>query len=153
MAIIDWVDRSGARSYDLFPKAPLLRAHTIALCELINAETAPLQTPRAQKKHSDDQKARAEFAEHFIREGLRGFEAMILKSGAQLGARTDAKFCVGGTVTAADLFLIPQVYNAARYNVMVEKEFPKLWSIFQNCMATDPCKRAAPDSQVDAVKS
>lgn len=147
MAILWWIEENceGTKIFGSTAKGadPMSRYKILQLAEYINSDTAPLQSPRVQKMHSSDAKAGAKFAKHFIREGLAAYQAMA-KS-------TAGKFSVGDSVTAADLFLIPQLYNARRFEIDVANEFPLLASIDRACYATSECKRSSPEAQVDAV--
>jgi len=142
LAVLEWLEETHPGGHALYPGTPVDRARIRGLCELINAETAPLQTPRAQKRHSDDPAARAAWAAHFTREGLKGFEGM---SRATRGA-----YSVGDAVSAADLCLVPQIYNALRFGIDVATEFPSLWEIYERCRATAACEAASPEKQSDA---
>ena len=47
-------------------------------------------------------------------------------------AKTKGKYCFGDEVTLADVFLIPQLYNAKRFGIDVEKSFPCIHEIRTN---------------------
>lgn len=145
LAIIDWIDETFDQGDQIYPSDPWLKAQSRALAEMINSGTAPLQTPRAQNRHSADPKERAEWGRHFVREGLAAFDAMAKP--------LRGRFSVGDTVTVADLFLVPQLYNARRFEIDVAKEFPALELTWKHAMATDACQVAAPENQNDAVKT
>ncbi len=116
----------------------------IEFSEIINADTAPLQTPRAQKKHSSDENEKKKWAQHFIYSGLKVCNDILPKQ--------NSIFTFGANLSLADIFLIPQIYNALRYEVPVEKDFPKLMQIYKNAMATHECLLASPAQQGDAQK-
>ena len=59
-----------------------------------------------------------------IQKGLTTFEKLV--------SETKGKYCVGDEVTLADVFLIPQLYNATRFGVEVEKQFPSIHEIRTN---------------------
>ena len=145
LPILEWLEETHPTSAPLYPKDPWSRAQIRALCEIINSETGPLQTPRAQKRHSDDPAAREAFAIHFIREGLALFDG--------LSKPLRDTWSGGKDLTVADLCLIPQIYNAVRYKIAVSSEFPELWKIYERAMSTEACRKAAPDAQIDAPKS
>lgn len=77
-----------------------------------------------------------------VRQGFEGVEA-ILKESA--GA-----YCVGDEVTMADLFLVPQVYNANRFGVDMSK-FPIISRINDALSDLPEFKEAHPSAQPDAV--
>jgi glutathione S-transferase len=55
---------------------------------------------------------------------------------------------VGDQVTLADLALIPQCYNAQRFEVDLGA-YPRLEAIYRRCLATTACDTAAPHRQPD----
>jgi maleylacetoacetate isomerase len=144
VAMIEWLEEVySLQGPSLFPGTPLERAWVRSLAEVINADTAPLQSPRTQKRHSDEPAARTAWARDFIRDGLSAYE--------KLSRGTRGKFSVGDQVTAADLHLIPQIYNARRMELDVDAEFPALAAIYGNCLATEACLAASPEKQSDAA--
>ncbi len=141
MAILSYLDEVYA-SPPLFGSTALQGAQIRALCEIINADTAPLQSPRVQKRHHVDAAEQVLWAQDWIRAGLSSF-SKVRPAGATYAA--------GETLSAADLFLVPQIYNALRYKIDVAAEFPELMRIYELCLETPEGARAAPDKQRDAV--
>jgi len=76
---------------------------------------------------------------HWIQEGFRAAETMA----------GDGPFIFGDEVTLAETFLVPQMYNARRFNVPLD-EFPELVAIVDNCNELAAFQDAAPESQSDA---
>ena len=66
-------------------------------------------------------------------------------------ANSSGKYCFGDKVTAADAYLIPQVYNAYRFKVEMDK-FPTIVKIVANLEQLDAFKKAHPSSQPDATE-
>ncbi|WP_437275727.1 maleylacetoacetate isomerase [Sorangium sp. So ce375] len=134
---------------DLFPAPPLLpadpylRAKARQLAEMINSGTQPMQNTATLKCVRDelggDEKA---FARRFIASGLAAFQA----AASELSGR----FCVGDQVTVADVFLVPQLYNARRYEVDLAP-LSTLTRIEAACMELPAFQAAHADRQVDAV--
>ena len=58
-------------------------------------------------------------------------------------------YCLDGQVTITDACLIPQIYNARRFEIAMD-EFPSLVKIEQACMELEAFRSAAPENQVDA---
>jgi len=135
VAIIEWLEEL-IPSPSLYPGDSYQRAHIRALVEAINSGTQPLQNVSVVEKYSKDEAAKKEWMQHFIRKGLKSFEIMARDSAG--------KFSVGDQVTAADLFLIPQLYNAQRHEVPLS-EFPLLVKINENAFKTKEVQESAPD--------
>jgi maleylpyruvate isomerase len=140
MAIIEYLD-------ERFPEPPLLpasaseRAHVRALAELINSGIQPLQntgTFAELKKHGIETEP---WACLFISKGLGALETLAKpRAGA---------FMFGDTPSLADLYLVPQLYNARRWGVALEA-FPTLTRAEANAQALPAFQAAIPDLQPDA---
>lgn len=141
MAILTYLDMKYPQP-SLFPADPLNRARVLGLCEIINADTAPLQKPMVAQKHSADESIRLEWTQYWIREGLKAFDK------ASLPFRS--KFSFGEDLSAADLFLVPQIYNAIRYQINITDEFPELFGIYERSLNLESCRVALPENQKDA---
>jgi maleylacetoacetate isomerase len=75
---------------------------------------------------------------HWISEGLPALEA--------LAAPEAGKFLFGDSPTAADICLVPQLYNARRFNVPLD-DYPTLLRADENAAKLDAFSRAHPDRQ------
>src|SRR4051812_47724181 len=141
VAIINYLDLR-------FPNAPLIpasaaeRAHVVALSMIIACDIHPLNNLRVLKYlkgelgHSQEE-VDAWYA-HWIREGLPALEA--------LAAPGAGKFLFGEAPTAADVCLVPQLYNARRYNVPLD-DYPTLLRAEENANQLEPFVAAHPDRQ------
>lgn len=142
MAIIEMLE-------DQYPQPPLLpsdtwgRAKVREFCSLISGIQAS-QNLKILQRYSADQRQRQNWAHYFIVQGLQAVEARL--------QRQAGTFCFGGRLTMADLFLIPQVYNAKRYGVNMHK-FPIAERIYQHCLTLPECDKAAPHNQPGAPSS
>ena len=75
----------------------------------------------------------------------RGFEAIEALAASKSGA-----FCMGDSVSLADICLIPQLYNANRFGIELGP-YPKLAAINTHCMTLEAFQRAAPRRQPDST--
>jgi len=143
MAIVEWIEENFPKvGTALLPEDPLSRAHVRSLAQIINADTAPLQIPLVQKAHTDNPKERKEWAQFFIRRGLKNFSDSRL---------TDSAYSFGDKISLADLFLIPQMYNALRYEIDIDQEFVNLAKIYRKALLLPECIAASPEKQADAL--
>lgn len=78
-------------------------------------------------------------------EGFRAFEALLAEG------NSTGKFCHGDTPGMADLYLVPQLYNARRFNVPLEA-YPNILRIDATCEELEAFKIAVPENQPDAPK-
>jgi maleylacetoacetate isomerase len=141
-AILEWIEENYTSGQPLLPKNGFDRAYVRSLAQIINADTTPLQTPLAQNAHSNDPAEKKRWAQLFIRRGLKDFDEA---SKARRG-----QYSLGDSLTLADLFLVPQIYNAKRFEIAVEQEFPNLATIYQRALETPACLKASPEKQPDA---
>lgn len=146
LAIIEYLEECFPQ-FPLFPKKPIERALTRQLCEIVNSDIQPLQNLSVLKKlvkdygFSDDQKL--DWIQHWISLGFHSFENLVKE--------TAGDYCIGDQITAADCFLIPQIYNANRFQVDMSA-FPTITKINDNACAHDAFITARPDQQPDFPK-
>ena len=111
LAIISWLDATLPEP-PLLPADPGDRAHVLALVLTIAADIHPLNNLRVMhrlKALGHEQDARDDWYRHWIREGFGALEA--------LAAPRAGRFLFGDSVTTADVCLVPQMYNARRFEV------------------------------------
>ncbi|MDX2056012.1 MAG: maleylacetoacetate isomerase [Polyangiaceae bacterium] len=124
----------------LLPKTPEARARCRQIAEVVNSGIQPLQNlsvlNRLQAENADAQG----FARHFIELGLRSLEA--------LASAESGPFFLDETPTFADLFLVPQLYNARRFQIDL-RPFSRLLAIEQACEALPAFQAAHPSVQPD----
>lgn len=135
MAILEWAEETHPDP-SLLPGDALNRARIRQLAEVISADTQPLQNLGPQYLHSEDPERRKAWAQHWIRHGMQAYEKMV--------DETAGRFSVGDTVSLADLCLVPQCYNALRYEVALE-EFPTIHRIYSAAIETPGYFASAPE--------
>lgn len=146
LAILEYLD-------ELWPDPPLLpiaprdRARVRALALLVACDIHPLNNLRVlqylEREWNAPQPERDEWVRHWIAEGFRAFEAMLVEDLSR-GA-----FCEGEVPGIADCCLIPQVYNARRFGVDLAP-FPTIRRIEAECLALPAFDAARPERQPDA---
>lgn len=135
LAILQFIDT-------VFPKKPFLpadpykRAQVWALAETVNAGIQPLQNLPVFLKHSNDPSEQKKWNQHWIRSGLEVYE--------KLAASLAGRYSFGNDLTLADLCLIPQLYNAERFEVGFD-DLPTLVRVQQSCMNTQGYAESHPD--------
>jgi maleylacetoacetate isomerase len=137
---------------ELFPDPPLYprdawgRARVRALVEVVNSGTQPLQNLAVLKHLSDDKNAQKEWAAHFNARGLASIERLMEMHEKE---GVEGRFAYGDTLTAADVFLVPQVYSAQRFGVDLSP-YPRAVAAAEAALATDAAQSAIPERQADA---
>jgi maleylacetoacetate isomerase len=142
LAIMEWLEETHPEP-PLLPKDPIARAKVRGLADLIACDIHPLNntSPLRYLKNElhQEQSAIDTWYHHWI---LAGFEALE----ALLGP---GPFAWGKTVTLADICVVPQVANARRLKVPLDK-FPKIVAADAACQALPAFERARPENQPDA---
>ena len=142
LAIIEYLDETQPEP-PLLPKDPIGRAKARALADLIACDIHPLNNigPLRYLKNvlGQEQGAIDAWYHHWIISGFEALEALI----------GPGPYACGEAVTIADLCLVPQVYNARRLKVPLEK-FPKIVAADAACAALPAFDRARPENQPDA---
>jgi maleylpyruvate isomerase len=125
----------------LFPRDPFLRARTRELVEIVNSGIQPHQNLAPMKRIDQlAQGAGRLHAQHFNRLGLAAYEERVKE--------TAGKCSVGDDVSAADLFLYPQLTTARRFEIDLAP-YPTLLAIEAHCKTLPAFQAAAPDKQPD----
>lgn len=142
LAIIEYLDETHPQP-PLLPKDPLARARVRAFAELIACDIHPLNNTSAlrylKNNLAQQQSAIDEWYRHWIVTGFEALEELI----------TPGPFACGSEITMADVCLVPQVNNARRLNVPLER-FPKIVGVDGACLAIAAFDRARPENQPDA---
>jgi maleylpyruvate isomerase len=122
----------------LWPKDPYEHARATQLAELVNAGIQPLQNNAVLGRleaHGVDANA---WARAHIERGLAALETMAARGGA-------GRFLVGDAPTVADLFSVPQLYNARGFGVEVE-EYETLAACEHECLSLPAFSSTHPDA-------
>jgi maleylpyruvate isomerase len=133
----------------LLPTDPLLRAQVRELQNLIGCDIHPLQNMRVLKhlraEFGQDEPGVAAWCRKWIDAGFRAYEVLAAKRSG------DGRYSVGDSLTLADVWLLPQLYNANRFELDLEP-FPTIVSIGKHCATLPPIAAAHPDQQPDAPR-
>lgn len=146
LAIIEYLDETHPQP-PLVPKAPLARARVRSLSQLIACEIHPLNNLRTlqylRTRLGQDEAQVGTWYQHWIADGLARLEAELA------GSRQTGRFCHGDSPSMADCCLVPQVFNARRYEFDAGR-YPTVMRVFEACMTLDAFERAQPSKQPDA---
>ena len=148
LAQIEYLDETHPQP-PFLPEAPVERARVRALALAIACEIHPLNNLRVLKHLGSalglSEEARNAWYRHWIDEGFGPLERMLADSPA------NGRFCHGDNPGLADICLVPQVYNAERYNCPLDA-YPTIRRINAECLEMPEFQAAAPGRQPDAVE-
>jgi len=142
LAIIEYLDEIHPQP-PLLPKDPAMRAHVRAVAQIISCDIHPLNNVAVlsylRRELKQDEAAVNAWYHHWV---IAGFDAIekLLKPG---------KHAFGDSVTLADVCLVPQVFNAQRFKVPLDK-YPKILAAFAACASIPAFEKARPENQPDA---
>ena len=146
LAIIEYLEERYPEP-PLLPNDPADRATVRGMALAVACEIHPLQNLRVlnylrnELKQTEEEVSR--WARHWITLGLVALEQLVPPVSKQ------GKFCFGDAPSLADIFLIPQLYNARRFGCDLSR-IPSLIQIEANCGALPAFGKAAPENQPDA---
>ncbi len=145
LAIIEYLDERFPTP-PLLPAAPLERARVRALALLVACDVHPLNNLSVLGYLRDPLGADADAVNTWYRHWVhRGFDALE----ARLAAGPRSRFCAGEAPGLADVVLVPQVYNAERFECDMSR-YPTIARINRECLALPAFDAARPERQPDA---
>jgi maleylacetoacetate isomerase/maleylpyruvate isomerase len=141
MAILEYLEETYP-DVALLPSSEPMRSEVRAFCNVIACDIHPLQNLRVMRyvgaQYDGDAK---KWSAHWMREGFKALEAVASEGGP---------YVFGDSVTLADALLVPQIYNARRFEMPTD-DFPKLIAAVDNANELEAFKIAAPEAQPDAT--
>jgi maleylacetoacetate isomerase len=146
LAIIEYLDETHPQP-PLLPDSALDRAYVRAFALTIACEIHPLNNLRVlrylvqQLGASED--AKNAWYRHWVEQGLAALEAKLVAE------RRHGRHVLGDAVTLADVVLVPQIFNARRFDCRLD-HVPTIMGIFDRCMELEPFRAAQPARQPDA---
>lgn len=147
LAIIEYLEETRP-GIPLLPVAPADRAQVRAMAQLIACDIHPLNNLRVlqyiRTTLHQDEVSLSHWYHHWIAEGFTALEKLVRRHGEP------GRACFGRQVSMADVFLVPQVYNARRFDVDLTP-YPALLAVTEHLESQPAFVRAAPENQPDAV--
>lgn len=145
MAILEYLEEVHPEPA-LLPKNLVQKAYVRGLAQTIASDMHPLNNLRVLKFLTDDlnvsEEKKLQWYHHWIKTGFTGLEKRLSKS--------SGKYCVGDALSLADVCLVPQVYNAHRFNCPMDN-YPNINRLNEHCMKLAAFSDTAPNLQPDAV--
>lgn len=147
MAILEYLEETRPEP-PFLPSDPAGRARVRGLADLIACDIHPLNNLAVLKflageLRQDKEAVNVRWYRHWVAEGFKALEARLSGDGAS------GRFCHGDAPGLADVCLVPQVFNARRYECDLSP-YPAITRIFDDCMALDAFAAAEPSRQPDA---
>ncbi len=141
LSIIEYLDEINP-SPALLPPTPLGRAHVRSIAMTIACDTHPLNNLRVLQQLRGQFQATEEQVQvwyhHWLKEGFDAVETKLKKLPRK------HHVCYGNDISIADVCLIPQVYNAKRFNFPMA-DYPLITEINDYCLNLPAFMQAAPE--------
>lgn len=145
MAILEYLEEAYP-GVPLLPAAEPARSRVRAFCNAIACDIHPLNNLRVLEYLSAEfgvtGEQKNDWYVHWITEGFRACEQMSVRYAH------DGPYAFGEDITLADALLVPQMYNARRFEVPLD-EYPRLVAVAAACSELPAFSDAAPENQPD----
>lgn len=144
LAIIEYLDETHPEP-PLMPADALGRARVRAIAHAIASDIHPIGNLRViglLETLGVPPEGRAQWRRHWVEQGFEAIEQL-------LASPATGRFCHGDTPTLADCCLVPQAFNARRFDIALDR-WPTLRRIVDECATVAAFSRAAPGVQPDA---
>jgi maleylacetoacetate isomerase len=142
LAIIEYLDETHPEP-PFLPRDPIARAKVRAMAQIIACDIHPLNNTSPLRYLKDvaglEQAKIDAWYHHWVTTGFDAIEAML----------GPGPYAFGAQISLADIFLVPQVYNARRFKVPLDK-YPKIVAVDAACMKLPAFDKARPERQPDA---
>ena len=146
LAIMEYLDENFDTKRPLMPNVARDRQRARAIAQMIACDIHPLNNLRVQqyleKEFKATEQQREAWTRRWIEEGFVALEAVLTDSLAT------GTYCEGDSPTIADCCLVPQVYNAKRFGVDLDK-YPNIARIDAECLKLPAFDAARPERQPD----
>lgn len=146
MAIFDYLDRVHPEK-PLFPSDAKLRGRAIQIAEVVNSGIQPYQNLKVladfEKNHAWDKNKREDWLRGWVTAGLSNLENLLSQSAGL--------YAVGDSVSAADMFIVPQCFSTQRFNIDLAT-YPTLLRVWKTAERLPEFQKAHPVEQPDFEK-
>ena len=142
LAICEYLDEAYPESIQLLPSGAADKARVRAMAQLIACDIHPVNNLRMLKYlvselgASEEQKLT--WYRHWIYQGFDALETIL--------EQYSGKYCFGDRLSLADVFLVPQVFNANRFGCNLDR-YPNIVRINESLLHSGAIQAAHPDLQ------
>ena len=145
LAILEYLEEAYPEP-SLLPGTTTDRAYIRSISQTIACDIHPLNNLRVLQYLSGDmgvdETAKNAWYQNWIAKGFTGIETNLARS------NDTGLFCFGDSPSMADCCLVPQVYNAERFNCSMDN-YPTIVRITKHCLSLSAFIEATPEKQPD----
>lgn len=132
LAIIEYLEETHPKP-SILPELSIDKAKTRTLANIIACDTHPLNNLRVLKYLKSElditEEQKNSWYHHWLRLSFTSYEYYVKK----YNNKNNIRFSINDQFTLADACLIPQVYNALRFELDISK-FPNIMQIYEHCL-------------------
>lgn len=143
MAILEYLEETFTEP-PLLPTDTIERAKIRAFSNIIACDIHPINNLRIlkylQSTFAISETQKTAWYHHWLTAGFTPLEQMLQQT------KNTGPYCFGNTPTFADICLIPQVYNAIRFELNLQ-DYPRIEAIYQHCLTQPAFERALPENE------
>lgn len=143
-AIIEYLDEQYPEK-PLFSDDPVVKAQQRALASIVACDIHPLNNLRVlsylENKFGAGTEEKDAWYRYWIKQGFEVIETLLQDHAG--------RFTWGDIPSVGDVFLLPQTFNALRFNVPMD-HYPTIMTIYNNCLEVPEIIAATPANQPDA---
>lgn len=147
LAICEYLDDAYAETTPLLSNNPVLKARQRAFAQAIACDIHPINNLRVLQYLTGEMgvsdEGKMQWYHHWIHKTFTALEATLVARDEQ------TPFCFGDQPSLADICLVPQMFNANRFNLDLSA-YPTLVAINERCVALDAFAKAHPNLQPGA---
>jgi maleylacetoacetate isomerase/maleylpyruvate isomerase len=151
LAICEYLDEDYPHTHALIEGTPAQRSTIRAFAQAIACEIHPLNNLRVLKYLTNemaiDEAKKLQWYQHWVDTTFSALEAQLVQTRLDKNM-AQTKFCFGEQPSLADVCLVPQIFNARRFNVDMSA-YPMLSAIDQHCQELASFAAAHPAKQPD----
>lgn len=148
MAILEYLEEKYPRPA-LLPDDIEAKAYVRQIMNIISCDIHPLNNLRILATLTNEfglnQAQKTLWYQKWIEQGFTALEKLMQDSSFYA---ENSPYCAGEEITYADVCLVPQIYNARRFEVDMDA-YPILTKIEQNCLLHPAFMDASPEQQPD----
>ncbi len=146
MSMLEWLDDTYPNP-SLLPEGAIIRAKVRAFANIIACDMHPVNNLKVLNYLTSDamglsQQQRNEWMHHWMHQGFHTAEMML--------GEPKTKFCFTDQPSLAEICLVPQIYNALRFEVEMSS-YPKLLGVYKAVINLPQFDAAKPENQPDCT--
>lgn len=136
MAILEFLEEKHPEP-SILPNDLIKKAQTRSLANIVACDIHPLNNLRVleylKNNFNTNEQQKLSWYHHWLQLGFAAYENNLMRYNNLLDESVKLHYSIDNKFTLADACLIPQVYNAMRFDLNLNP-YPNILAIYQNCL-------------------